>query len=489
MLSKTKRYILILLLVLFTVLLGLFLLLRTDLEPLAPTPTALDTTLVAPLSELVFPVNFKVEELKTILNTVIDGKFFDAPLTINKRGDILNLEITKSAPLKIKWQMPYLTMEVPLHLEGIGEVKVGRRKVSNQEAIKGDLILTLQSRIDISADWKLKTNSTIKKITWTKEPVLDLLFVKLNLREKVDVILKLKEKELLSNLDQQIGQKILLKKAIEKIWFDIQKPIRVNKKEINVWIQNRAESIEAKMLNKGDSIISIQVICEAHSFVLLDSTKTIAHNEILPAYKEAEKEADEQLKLYITGKIPFTLINKHLNSKKDKFKTTNLAYTLLIKEIELYGIENAIAAKVKVRGTFNGDIYLTGKIAFDTISQSLCVKDFNYDVNTKNTLLKSANWVFGSDLPQMIGSRLVLPLDSAILKIPSLMVEGIEKSNVGEKLNAGIKINSIQLYKTIVTRTDVQYIIAINANANIQLERSAFTKNLKPIRIKSVKQK
>ncbi|MBK6834870.1 MAG: DUF4403 family protein [Bacteroidetes bacterium] len=256
-----------------------------------------------------------------------------------------------------------------------------------------------------------------------------------------------------------------------------------------MWIQNRAESIEAKMLNKGDSVISIQVICEAHSFVLLDSTKTIAHNEILPAYKEAEKEADEHLKLYITGKIPFPLINKHLNTKKDKFKTTNLAYTLLIKEIELYGIENAIAAKVKVRGTFNGDIYLTGKIAFDTISKNLCVKDFNYDVNTKNTLLKSANWVFGSDLPQMIGSRLVLPLDSAISKVPTLMIEGIEKSKVGNKLDAGIKINTVHLYKTIVTNKDVQYIIAIDANAHIQLERSAFNQNLKPIRIKSVKQR
>ncbi len=487
--SKTKRNILILLLVLSTVILGWYFVLKTDLEPIAPTATTLDTTLVAPLSELVLPVNFKVEELSTILNTVISGKFFDAPLTINKRGDILNLEITKSAPLKIKWQMPYLTMEVPLHLEGVGDVKIGRRRISNQDAIKGDLILTLQSRIDISTDWKLKTNSTIKKITWIKEPVLNILFVKLNLRDKVDAILKLKEKELLSNLDEQIGEKILLKKAIEKIWHDIQKPIRVNKKEINVWIQNRAESIEAKMLNKGDSVISIQVICEAHSFVLLDSTKTIAHNEILPAYKEAEKEADEHLKLYITGKIPFPLINKHLNTKKDKFKTTNLAYTLLIKEIELYGIENAIAAKVKVRGTFNGDIYLTGKIAFDTSSQSLCVKDFNYDVNTKNTLLKSANWVFGSDLPQMIGSRLVLPLDSAISKVPTLMIEGIEKSKVGNKLDAGIKINTVHLYKTIVTNKDVQYIIAIDANAHIQLERSAFNQNLKPIRIKSVKQR
>ncbi|MBK6834869.1 MAG: DUF4403 family protein [Bacteroidetes bacterium] len=150
---------------------------------------------------------------------------------MNKRGDILNLEITKSAPLKIKWQMPYLTMEVPLHLEGVGDVKIGRRRISNQDAIKGDLILTLQSRIDISTDWKLKTNSTIKKITWIKEPVLNILFVKLNLRDKVDAILKLKEKELLSNLDEQIGEKILLKKAIEKIWHDIQKPIRVNKRK------------------------------------------------------------------------------------------------------------------------------------------------------------------------------------------------------------------------------------------------------------------
>lgn len=243
------------------------------------------------------------------------------------------------------------------------------------------------------------------------------------------------------------------------------------------------------MINNGDSLIAIQVVCAAHTFVLLDSTKKISSNSILPPYKEAEKQRNEKITLFIKGSIPFTLINKHLNSKKDRFKTNNLAYEILIKEIELYGIENAIAAKVKVRGTFNGDIYLTGKIAFDTISKSLCVKEFNYDVNTKNTLVKSANWIFGSDLPEIISRRLVLPLDSAISKIPSLMIEGIEKSKVGKKFDAGIQINSVHLYKTIVTQKDIQYIIAINANANIQLERSAFNKNLKPIRIKSVKQK
>ncbi|MBK6834868.1 MAG: hypothetical protein IPG89_11590 [Bacteroidetes bacterium] len=74
--SKTKRNILILLLVLSTVILGWYFVLKTDLEPIAPTATTLDTTLVAPLSELVLPVNFKVEELSTILNTVISGKIF-----------------------------------------------------------------------------------------------------------------------------------------------------------------------------------------------------------------------------------------------------------------------------------------------------------------------------------------------------------------------------------------------------------------------------
>lgn len=228
---KNKKYILLTFFVLTILVIGMFFFLQANIEPLAPTPTKLNTTLVAPLSELTFPVNFKVEELNTILNTVIDGKFFDSPLTINERGDILNLEITKSAPLKIKWQMPYLIMEVPLHLEGVGDVKIGRRRVSNQEAIEGNLILTLKSLIDISCDWKLKTNSSIQKITWTKEPVLKLLFVKLNLREQVDAILKLKEHELLSNLDKQIGEKIQLKKAIEKLWLDIQKPVRVNKKK------------------------------------------------------------------------------------------------------------------------------------------------------------------------------------------------------------------------------------------------------------------
>ena len=61
------------------------------------------------------------------------------------------------------------------------------------------------------------------------------LLYKINLKENVDALMKVKETELTKNFDKAVGEKIELKRAITKIWMDIQKPIRVNKKEVLVY--------------------------------------------------------------------------------------------------------------------------------------------------------------------------------------------------------------------------------------------------------------
>ncbi len=486
---KTIRNIVLILLGIFLIVVAYFFLTRVKIEPVPPARTTLDSTQAIPLSELIFPVDFEVSELSALLNTAISGKFFSASLNVNKRGDVVDLDITKSAPLKIKWQMPYLEMEVPLHLSGTGTVKIGRKNISNKEPVEGDLILKLRTEISISSDWKLITKTKIKDITWINDPFLKIAFIKVNLRENVNALMKVKETELTKNFDHAVSEKIELKRAITKIWMDIQKPIRINKKEVLVWLRSRCESMSGLMIDKGPGTICIQVACYTKTQILFDTDTSGLVNPKLPPYKQSQKGLEDRLDLYIAAAIPFDLANKKMNERIDDLKFKYKGFSVKVKSIELYGTDSAIAVKVSTRGYMNGDVYFTGKVYYDSIANKIGINKIKYDINTENALLQTADWFFRDSLPGMIEKRAKFSLDSLTDRLPLLMDKGIEDSKVGHKLDANISIESIGLHKILITKNDIQIIALARAKGGIVLDKSAFNKNIKPIRITKVKPK
>ena len=454
-------------------------------QTIAPSHTEFDTTLVSPVSELVLPINFEVKELCAILNKEIDGTFLKSELKVDARGDSIYLEITKSAPLCLKWKMPFLEMDIPLHIEGRGDVKFGKGEIKNHKPITADILLKLRSKVDIGDNWKLKTKTTIQEIVWVKEPQLNILFIKVNLKNKLNQVIENKQDILTKHLDEQMAEKIHLKKAISKLWVDIQKPIRINKKEMDVWLQNRCDSIRGILVDKGPDIISMQLTCFSHPKIWLENDTNYSINKTLLPYKKSPKETENNLNLYILGSLPFANINKELNKRIKDFHFNYKTYWLQVKELEVYGTDSGLAVKANVHGTARGDLYFTGRLFFDSLTNTIRIKNFTFDVSTENMLLQSADWIFHSRLLENINQKLVLPLDSVIKKIPVLMVNGIEKSKVGDKMDVNVQINTVSLYKKVITKKDIQLIVHVTATGSIDLEKKAFTANLKTLKIRS----
>ncbi|HLC84032.1 MAG TPA: DUF4403 family protein, partial [Bacteroidia bacterium] len=305
----------------------------------------------------------------------------------------------------------------------------------------------------------------------------------------VDEALKLKETELTKNFDKELSEKIELKKAIAKIWRDIQKPVRINKKEVLVWLRSRCESISAQMIDKGPRMICFQVACYTKTQLLFDSDTSGSVNPILPPYTESQKGLKDKVELYIAAAIPFDLANKKMNERIKDLNFKYKGFSVKVKSIEMYGTDSAIALKVNVRGHIKGDIYFTGKVHYDSITNKIGINKIMYDVNTENALLQTADWIFRDSIPNIMEKRLRIPLDSLTNRLPLLMNKGIEESKVGKKLDANISIESISLYKILITKKDIQIIALAKAKGGIVLDKSAFAKNIKPIRITKVRSK
>ena len=86
------------------------------------------------------------------------------------------------------------------------------------------------------------------------------------------------------------------------------------------------------------------------------------------------------------------IVSSQLSDKR--FDTTSSKY-IVIKECMLYGMDNEnLVIKVTFEGSEQGIFYLTGKPTYDAATKIIELKDLDFDIKSKNTLLKTAAWLF-----------------------------------------------------------------------------------------------
>jgi len=86
------------------------------------------------------------------------------------------------------------------------------------------------------------------------------------------------------------------------------------------------------------------------------------------------------------------IISSQLRDKR--FDLTSNKY-VIIKSCSLYGMDNEnLIIKVQFEGSEKGVFYLTGKPAYDAATRKIQMNDLDFDIKSRNMLLKSASWLF-----------------------------------------------------------------------------------------------
>jgi hypothetical protein len=448
-------------------------------RPEAPQRTLLDSTLQMPQSVLRIPIQYDVAMLEEMTNSRITGTFINEKIQVNDKGDSLNLQIEKRGPILFTWKSPTLHCSFPVKVSGQYFKRIGKNiTIKNNEPVEMEVVLHLSTKLGFDKTWQLKTKSTLEEISWVRDPKLKVLGVKFNLRKQVENAIEKNEEKLIAKLDQTIPSLLNTRKAIEKIWLDIQKPIRINKKGVQVWLKAYGENIAARLIDEGPEHISIRVRLNAYLETVIEGEPIPASNPTLPAYTSTQS-SDDTLTMFLKVKIPFGLANDILKKELKGKVLSAEGYSTTIRDIELYGTERALAMKVKLKGDVDGLVYFTATPGYDTANATLYAKEFGFDIDTENALVSSANWLMHDDVLVNIKEKLRIDVRPYIDTLPHLIIRGIERGRVGEKIELEISSLHVEPVHSLITADGFQLIFRAVGNARISLEQKIFARRKK----------
>ncbi|HET9824266.1 MAG TPA: DUF4403 family protein, partial [Chitinophagaceae bacterium] len=158
------------------------------------------------------------------------------------------------------------------------------------------------------------------------------------------------------------------------------------------WLQINPTRIRINSLSSRNDSLNINIGLAARPIVTFE--KPQEHFTVVPDVSDFGNR--QGFNIFLDAVLNYDSLTNIVSSqlKEKRFDLAPGKYAI-IKNCTLYGMDNEnLIIKVEFEGSEKGLFYLTGKPAYDASSKKIEMKDLDFDIKSKNMLLKTASWLF-----------------------------------------------------------------------------------------------
>lgn len=368
-----------------------------NIQPIQPKINLTKSEYVQPISTISLPIEIQLENYlknaeQTIPLTFKEDKeqcegmsvsyiFERNPLQLGNATNKLLLELSGKYGIKISY-CPKCTdlfndkgnCVVPRVFASCG-INEPLRKIK----------ISTSTSLSISSDYKIKSQTNIDEVN--SEDKCEVTFIKYDATSILEKEMKKALLDVTKDLDKKI-EEFPLEKEAELIWNQLNEPIEI--KELGYLYLNPTK-ISKSDIRINSSTIQLQLNLEAYPKVELE--KGFHKTQNLPKLENSKKTEGFNIHLDINGS--YNSFNQLLKKNSDGKEFYIKKNKIILDSVRIWGAsEQKLSFKVSFSGNKKGTIYLNGTPTFNDTTKEITFPDLNFDLETKNKLLKTAKWLF-----------------------------------------------------------------------------------------------
>jgi hypothetical protein len=384
------------------------------------------------MSMISVPFSFEAKSIESLLNTKLNGVVYEDN---DIKDDDMMVKATKVKPIRFAMDGQAFNYTVPI------KVWIRRALPVGSVEGEGEISMSFTTRYQIREDWTFKTVTTISGYEWLKTPVLKAGFMEFSVKLLADQILKRMQSQLTTPIDQQFAQLVDIKTSMKDTWAQMQNPMLLDS-AYRMWLKMTPQQVTMAPLKNTAGRINGLIQIGTFLDVTFGDRPLFRANSLLPNLKwQAVEPGADTFSMHILTDVPFEEAERLANRFMRGYTYTQGKRKVTVNNIKLFGQEDKMVVETGLSGSFNGNIYLVGKPVYEPAKNAIIMRDVDFDVNTRNYLLKSASWLFDKVLVNKVAQSMVFPLDQNINTIKTDMNKQLSNYSVapGVWLNGQVK--------------------------------------------------
>ncbi len=406
------------------------------------------------LSSVPFPLHISFVELEELINRALPIMVLDDSLYDGGQMENVKIQLKRTGDVKLKRKGNRLHLRVPL--EADVQPRLTRSilgiNISASPKVKASFYLNMTTTVDFNEKYEIIPDLKVDEIEWIESPSLRVALLDISITKAVERLLAERGHQLENGLNAAVKQSVNLQKPIAKIWKDMHKPVRINKKYQEAYLIPNPVGLQLGSVEIGKDGILAWLELEAYITTFVGSDTTHAIPSPLPPLLHADSmRTDFDIHFYVS--IPLREVGEIL---RDEFagKDIDVSGTILhIKHLEFHTTPEKLLVEADITSPATAALRFEGSVLFDPFDTAVAATDFEFLLLKGNTLAYAADAILHQTVLDAIGHEFRLPLGSLIHQLAPLVENAIEQGKLGEKISLGLE--SIHLEPTqIILRPD-----------------------------------
>ncbi|MCG9791496.1 DUF4403 family protein [Flavobacterium algicola] len=354
-------------------------------EPDDATPIVYDTT----PSFINLPIAIKLKDIENQTNSHLNGLIYDDS-TIE--DDDIEMKIWKLAPIKIKSNNDKVTTILPLRAEIKYRIGTKTMGIEMYDVRKFNLngLLTLSSSVRLN-NWQLVTSTELKTLEWNETPTMTVLGKNMPITYLINPALKLFKSKIEKSIDDAIEKSMDFKPNVIAALETISTPVKIND-DYESWLRiNPIEmyATEAK-LNNDSMLMNMGLKCNMETIIgQQPPSKFNASKIVLKPVTKIPNQVSANIVAVSSYHDASKIMTK--NFAGEEFGSGNKR--VKVQDVKLWHKEGKMVIALAITGSINGSIYLAGFPKYDQVKKEIYFEDLDYVLDTKNRIMKTANWL------------------------------------------------------------------------------------------------
>lgn len=436
-----------------------------------PHESYLPSSLAPANSDLPLKVSVDVKKLETAVNKKLNGLIFQGDKLNNQD---LSVKIWKAQNFTFTVKNNVIEYRVPLKIwsrfawtyEKFG-IKVG----DNYEA-NGSIALNFKTTVAIDKNWKMVANTASTGYEWIEAPKVSVVGVNIPVGPIANIALQKSQSAITDQIDQALTDMVDLKKYVNMAWTEAQKPMQVNA-ENNIWLRLTPKDIFVSPFQTvGQNLnvaVTLQTQIESFMGVKPNANAPVA----LPPFKIAVKQPQE-FNLNIAADATYDKISEMAKAQLVNKTFTEGGKTITITDMSIFGSEGKPVFVADVTGSLKGRIYFTGVLAYNTEKMAVEVQNPEFDLKTKNALIKSASWLLNGLIIKKITPYLTYPVKDLIEDMKTEANKTLNSYKVTDGITLTGKMNSVSIKSLDLVPGAVRLNANVRGNIALKVEEMSF---------------
>lgn len=411
----------------------------------------------------------KTSNLETLINQKVESLLYQDTSLLDHDNDNLKLLATRDGAIKLNFDQDQLSWELPAHVTFQKGVKVFGYNLPMVDSwqYNGQIKLRYKTKLTLGQDWSIKTQTISDGFTWTKKPAVKIGTVDVPITLIANLILPSYLQSFSSQIDTLFASNFNFRSSVEKGWAMLFTSFKIPG-NYNAWLSIVPNSISVLPIQGSGGQIRVGAAIASEVICDMDIPPATGKVSSLPDMQPL-MAASDTFKINLLTDIPYSTINRELNTHLSDSVFVFGSRKLRFENFRVYGTYQRMAVEMKVTGSLNGVLYLTGVPYFNAGDTTLRIKDLKFDLKTHNLMAKSSKWLFNGKIERSITHSLAIPFRSNVLAMESQIKKLITHYPLAFGFELQGRLTTLRVSDLYLTPKSVKANLIFSGNLNLGL--------------------